>query len=493
MATPIPTNRARLPIHAVVRATGGSSVGVASSSSEVIEGFTTDSRAVTPGCAFVALRGTRDGHEFVGRAVEAGAKLVVVEPGRAPRDVGVAVIETVHGTLHAWGTIASAHLAGWRATREGAGKIARVVAITGSAGKTTTKELTAALLGAVGVCHRTEGNLNNRIGVPAVALCVEDRHDFVVFELGMSEPGEIGALTAIVDPDVAVIVNAGVAHAQGVGGGRDAVGREKGAIVELARPGAAVLNADDDVVMAQAPRAGKRSAQGASTVVTFGRSPWADVRLVERAPRGVDGSRLRVARAGHEISVELPLAGEAAAIDFVAALAAAEAAAGRPLTQDEIARAMSGLTPVPGRATLRTLADGTLLVDDSYNANPASVLAALATLAEVGAGRRLVVALGEMKELGTLAEAEHRRAGEAIAASGVALAIGCGGLADLALEVAARAGVTVRAERDAEGAARAAVDLVRPGDAVLVKGSRSVATERVAEAVARACDARGGR
>jgi UDP-N-acetylmuramoyl-tripeptide--D-alanyl-D-alanine ligase len=490
MATPIPPNRARLPIHAIVRATSGAIVGASSSSDELIEGFTTDSRAVTKGGAFVALRGARDGHDFVPSAIDAGARLVVVERGRAPRASGVACIE-VEDTLHAWGRIAHAHLARWRTARRNAGKTARVVAITGSAGKTTTKELCAALLGVVDACHRTEGNLNNRIGAPAVALCVEDAHAYVVFELGMSEPGEIRALGEIVEHDVGVLVNVGLAHAEGVGGGREAVGREKGAIVEaLASEGTAVLNADDEFAMKQASRARAR-------VVTFGKDPGAAVRLVDRASRGLEGSRLRVARPSGEIAgeiaVDLPLVGEAAAIDFVAALAAADAAVGRPLDGEEVDRAMRSVAAVPGRAAPRALADGTLLLDDTYNANPASVLSALETLAEIGEGRRLVVVLGEMKELGAAAREEHALVGDALARSGVALAIGCGGLATVALERARAAGVAVRAEADSEAAAKAACDLVRPGDAVLVKGSRSVATEKVAEALVRACDARGAR
>ncbi|HEY8078208.1 MAG TPA: UDP-N-acetylmuramoyl-tripeptide--D-alanyl-D-alanine ligase [Labilithrix sp.] len=476
MATPIPTNRARFSVDEIASATRGSLVnrGV---THEVV-GLTTDSRAATTGAAFVALRGENsDGHAFVEAAL-GRAGLAVVERGRGAAlfqggDVAVArlrqasVVE-VDDTLVAWGDLARAHLAKWRKNAVDP----CVVAITGSAGKTTTKELTAALLAAIAPTHFTAGNLNNRIGVPAVVFALNDVHRFCVLEMGMSLPGELDAICSFAKPDVAVVTNVGVAHAEGVGG-REGVMREKGAVYRaLDESGVAVVNADDDF-------ATRAASSTRGRVVTFGRAETADYRLVAREPLADGGSRLSIA---HErtLTIQLPLPGEAAAIDLVAALAAQEAASAVELTAAQIESALATVQ-LEGRSTLRKLDGDVLLLDDTYNANPQSMRAALATLAEVAGARRRVAVIGEMKELGALAEEEHTALGDAIADAGVALAIGCGGLAALALGRAARRGVDVVPARSTDDAAREATARVRPGDAVLVKASRSVGAERVVE------------
>jgi UDP-N-acetylmuramoyl-tripeptide--D-alanyl-D-alanine ligase len=477
VATPVPPNRVDLDARSVGAWTGGR---VASATPGVFaRGVTTDSRAVVPGCAFVALRGeTHDGHAFVPAAIEAGAILVVVEPGRLPAGARVDAVE-VPDTLAAWGALAREHLRGWRGARPDA----RVVCITGSAGKTTTKEMTAALLREAGECHATTGNLNNRVGLPAVALAVETRHRFVVLEAGMSVPGEIGALAAVAQPDVAVITNVALAHAGGVGGTLDDVAREKGALFRGVRDGGSlVANADDPAVMAQAGQSPGKAC------VTFGRSAQANVRLVAREPSGIDRSRVEVERAGGRASFEVPIAGEAAALDFVAALAAAEAAAG-PLADLAIAAALRGIEPMAGRMNARSVGD-IVVLDDAYNANPASMKAALATLREIGQLRRVAV-LGEMKELGPAAEREHADVGRAAAAAGVALLVSCGGLADVIARAAAQAGVETVLALGADQAARVVVERARPGDTVLVKASRSVGAEVVVDALV--ASRRGGR
>jgi UDP-N-acetylmuramoyl-tripeptide--D-alanyl-D-alanine ligase len=477
MATPIPPNRARLDARAAAEIAGGGIVRLRDPVRSAV-GITTDSRAVIPGCAFVALRGEReDGHAYVDAAVQGGATLLVVERGRAPADGESDVVE-VDDTLVAWGALGRAHLRSWRENRsEG-----RVVAITGSAGKTTTKELCASLLRTTGDCHATAGNLNNRVGVPAVALGVEARHRFAVLELGMNRPGEIAALAAIAEPDVAVVTNVGLAHAGGVGGTVEDVAREKGALfAAIGADGVVVANADDAAVGRQVQRA------GSSRVVFFGRSERADVRLLRRKPLGAEGSRILVRRGGQESAFVLPLLGEAPALDFVAALAAAEAAAGGALDDASIASALRVFVPIAGRMHVRRLADRIVVVDDSYNANPASALAALAALGDIPGDRKVVV-LGEMKELGPTAEREHEQLANAVFEANVALLVSCGGLADATARAARARGVEVVSGGDAAGAARAAVDLVRPGDVVLVKASRSVGAERVVDALMRAHD-----
>jgi UDP-N-acetylmuramoyl-tripeptide--D-alanyl-D-alanine ligase len=476
MTTPIPSNRAEIDAETAARATRGR-VAI-SHGPRTARGITTDSRAVVAGSAFVALRGERyDGHAFLDAAVEAGAVLLVVERGRAPRGAHGADLVEVDDTLAAWGAIARAHLHAWR----DAAPAGRVVAITGSAGKTTTKELCAALLRTAGSCLASAGNLNNRVGVPAVALQLGVSHRFGVLEVGMSIPGEIAALGAVVEPDVAVVTNAGLAHAGGVGGTVDDVAREKGALFEAVRPGGSVVaNADDAAVISQVGRA-----RGAR-VITFGRQEGADVRLVERRPLGIEGSAVDVRRqGGRAATFRVPIPGEAAALDFVAALAAADAALGVALDDALAADALASFPVLAGRMHVRRLRGGGLLLDDAYNASPATVLAALSTLAELSAGRRVAV-LGEMKELGPAAAREHTALGAAIAAAGVALLVTCGGMADAAAAAAERLGVAVARGRDADDAARIAVAQVRAGDFVLVKASRSVGAERVVDALLQA-------
>ncbi|MCL2777161.1 MAG: UDP-N-acetylmuramoyl-tripeptide--D-alanyl-D-alanine ligase [Polyangiaceae bacterium] len=479
MATPIPPNQARFSIDEVVCKVHGSLVcrGVVTAA----VGMTTDSRAVEPGGGFVALRGrSHDGHAFVDAAVERGAVLLVVERGRsnAWTTKGPVSVVEVDDTLVAWGDLARAHIEAWRAKDEHR----RTLAITGSAGKTTTKEMTAALLGALGNIanvanvHCTPGNLNNRIGMPAVVLGLSDVHRFAVVEMGMSVPGEIDAMASIAQPDVAVVVNVALAHAQGVGG-REGIMREKGGVYRaLLKDGVAVVNVDDDFA--------RRAADGivAKRKVSFGRAAGANYRLVHREPLGVAGSKLVVSALGRELIVTLPIAGEAAAIDFLAALALQETASRERLSEAGIDLAFSGLH-IAGRAEIKVLGSGTLVLDDTYNANPSSMRAALSTLAEVGAGRRLVAVLGEMKELGDLAEEEHRVLGDAIAHAGVSLAIGCGGMISLALDRARAQGVAVVDAPSTEAAAAQAVARIFAGDAILVKGSRSVGTEFVVSAL----------
>jgi UDP-N-acetylmuramoyl-tripeptide--D-alanyl-D-alanine ligase len=478
MATPIPDNRARFTLDEVAAATSGR---IARRGPAFGEGVTSDSRAVRAGAIFVALRGeNHDGHDFAAAAARAGAAIVVALRGRDAEATieGASVVE-VDDTLVAWGELARAHLERWRAA--GArGEARRVVAITGSAGKTTTKELTAKLLGAIAPCHFTAGNLNNRIGVPAVVFALGDAHRFCVLEMGMSLPGEIAQVARIARPDVAVVVNVGLAHAEGVGG-KEGVMREKGAVYRaLPEGGVAVVNADDPLVIRAADEAAPRSR------VTFGAGAGADYRLVARSPLGAAGARVTLTRGpgGEPMSVTLPIPGEAAAIDLAAALAAQEAVSGEALSPARIDAALAGLR-LEGRSMARRLDGDTLLLDDTYNANPGSVRAALSTLRELGEGRRLVVVLGEMKELGEHAQPEHEALGDPIADAGVALAIGCGGLVDLALARAGARGVEVVFAKDTAAAAREAAARVRPGDAILVKGSRSVGADRVVAALVR--------
>jgi UDP-N-acetylmuramoyl-tripeptide--D-alanyl-D-alanine ligase len=479
VATPIPVNTARFTIDEIVAATRGVIARPGPARSAPAVSVSSDSRSVPAGGIFVALKGeAHDGHAFASAACKRGIAVAIVERGRAaavddPSADEVTFIE-VDDTLVALGDLARAHLEAWRAGAPDK----KVVAITGSAGKTTTKELAAALFGAVGRTHHTAGNLNNRVGVPFVVLGLETDHRFAILEMGMSLPGELDAITSFARPDISVVTNVGLAHAEGVGG-PDGVMHEKAAVYRaLHVEGVAIVNADDERAMRAA------STTRAKTVVTFGAAEGATYRIVRREPRGQAGSRVVLATPGRELTVDLPLPGAAAAIDLAAALAAQETASGVLLPAETIeSELVSGRVELIGRATVKHLGHDIVVLDDTYNANPASMRVALATLAEIAGDRRRVAILGEMKELGTHAETEHLALGDVIASSGITLAIGCGGLISRALERAAALGVLCVVAASTEEATHEAVARVRPSDAVLVKGSRSVGAERAVAAL----------
>jgi UDP-N-acetylmuramoyl-tripeptide--D-alanyl-D-alanine ligase len=477
MGTTIPKNGAAFTAWELATVSGGDLTRLPDERLRVV-GLVTDSRAILPGNGFVAVRGaTFDGHDFLAAAMAAGATAVVVERGRVVPEGGIAVVE-VDDAVDALGRIAQGHLQRWRR----AGHVnRRVAALTGSAGKTTTKELVLAIVSAVGPCHGTTGNLNNRIGVPVVALGVRDE-TYAVFELGMSVPREIAALTSVVLPDVAALLNVGVAHAEGFGGSRSAIAREKGAIFErLSSTGTAVVNADDEAARAQLLRTNAEH-------VCFGASADADVRLMAREAAVSGGSQITVNRRGEAFDVFLPVVGEAAAFDLLAAIAIADATVGHAIPSSVIAASVGAWQPPAGRSVARQLEGDVLVIDDSYNANPASMRAALATLAEIRRASRVraVAVLGEMRELGPISLREHEELGAELARHRIDLVIGCGGSMDAALRHAEALGVTVRHAADADAAGRIIAAEARGGDVVLFKGSRGVAVERaVAALVAR--------
>jgi UDP-N-acetylmuramoyl-tripeptide--D-alanyl-D-alanine ligase len=316
--------------------------------------------------------------------------------------------------------------------------------------------------------------LNNRIGVPSVALAIQDE-TYAVLELGMSVPGEIAALSRIVEADVAALLNVGVAHASSFDGSREAVAREKGAIFDgLVSPRVAVFNVDDDLASAELARC-----PGAARV-GFGVSPHADVRLVHRDALGPFASRVTVGRGADRHDVRLPAPGDAAALDLVAAIAIADATHGAPIPWPVIEETIGSWQPAPGRSVPRTLAGDVLVLDDSYNANPASMRAALATLEDLQRGRsgRAIVVLGEMLELGDIAAREHDAVCAELAQRHVDLAVGCGGMINEAMKRAKPSRVTLHAMAGPEEAGAFLVDEVRAGDVVLFKGSRGAAVER---------------
>jgi UDP-N-acetylmuramoyl-tripeptide--D-alanyl-D-alanine ligase len=492
MATPIPQNRASFTAATIARVTGGAIVGGDAETAAV--GVCTDTRAVVSGNVFVALRGAAfDGHAFLQGAVSAGAAVLVVARDHARESLpsGVSVV-AVDDTLMALGRMAHDHRARWASLKSGR---AVVIAITGSAGKTTTKELTAAAMAAcVGddAVHLTAGNLNNRIGVPMTLFGLEPAHEVAVVEAGMSLRGEIAELASIIAPDVAVLTHVGVAHAEGIADPGEApeaaVLREKSPLL-LAATACAIASADEPIAVTILRGISARRA------FTFGRHERATHRLLSVEPDDQVGSRVTLQRAAGAMTVSLPLLGNVAAIDLCAAVAAAEAAVevlgGATLDAVALDAALQRrVRPVPGRLAPRRRRDGALVIDDTYNASPSAFRESLETAREVArrTGRRLVVVAGEMRELGAIAQAAHEEVGRAVAAVTPAVLVTIG---PEARHIGAQMTSSPASVLHAESSGRAAAlvgPMIEANDVVLVKGSRGVETELVVEAIL----ARGG-
>ncbi len=465
MATPIPPNRAAFTVEEVARATGASVTSVPRDASPIV-GVSTDSRGDVRGTLFVALRGESfDGHRFIDAAVRGGASAVLSED---PLDVGPATLFRVTSTLAALGDLARAHRRRWGG---------RLVAVAGSAGKTTTRASIAALLLAAspGKVHFVPGNLNNLVGVPMVLFGLGADHEHAVVEIGTNAVGEVPRLVAVTEPDCAVLTLVGLEHTAGLGD-LDTIEREEGAVLAGLEPeGAAFGNADDPRVVRQL------GASPAATRTTYGTAKEADYRIVAREPLGLAGTRVSIARPdGSTVRIAAPLFGAPGALAVAAALAVVEHAVGREISEDEATLALRNAAE-PGRLRPVELADGTVLLDDSYNSNPPSARASLQAAREFAdhRGARLVVVLGEMRELGHASRSEHRALGGVVEAARAAVVVTVGGDA---VEIAGRA---VRFAPDVAAAVPLVRDHTLPGDVVLIKGSRGVGLERIVEALVR--------
>lgn len=459
----------RLTASAIAAAVGGRLVR--GNAERVFAGVSIDSRSVGRGQLFIGIRGDRfDGASFAGAAAAAGAAGVMVPRGSAAlpeQDGGTVVIEVDDGVA------ALQALGRWIRRASGA----RVTAITGSAGKTTTKEIAAEFLSARYRVFRNEGNLNNHIGLPLSLVELRTRPEMAVVELGMSHPGEIRALVALAEPEMRVWTNVGDAHI-GFFDSPDAIADAKAEILEGADAASVLIaNADD-------PRVTARIGAFPGRVITFGRSEAADVRAVEVVDAGIDGSSARVRMPGGEGRLDVPLAGSGNLANVLAAAAVASAWA---VPFDAIASRCAALRPARRRGEVVALARGVTLVDDSYNSSPAALKEALRTIARARRHARRVALLGEMLELGAHAVPLHEACGRAAAESGVARLVSVGGPPAERLAAAAReAGMPADAVRHAATAAEAAemaAGLLEPGDLVLVKGSRGVRMDIVADRV----------
>ena len=449
----------------VAEATGGRLAG--GSPETVFAGVSIDSRTTAAGALFVAIQGDRfDGHEFVTSALAQGASgLMVSQPVQVPANVAVI---TVPDTLQALQDLA-------REIRRQSRTI--VVAITGSAGKTSTKELTADLLATRYRVFRNKGNLNNHIGLPLSLTELSAGYDMAVVELGMNHAGEIRTLVGIAEPDVRLWTNVGDAHI-GFFGSREAVAAAKAEILEASTASTlSVLNADDPLVVAAAGNAAGR-------VVTFGTSPAATIRAVAIQDRGFAGTTVDVTSPAGPLRLTLSLPGRAQVMNVLAAIAVAQAYG---IETRAIEETLAAAHPVARRGSSRSTPNGVTVVDDTYNASPAAMDLMLRTLAATPAAGRRVAMLGEMKELGEAARDLHERCGHTAAESGVDLLVAVGGPAADGLAAGAISGGMPGSRiwrfEDSRAAAARASGLIQRGDVVLVKGSRSTRMDIVADAL----------
>lgn len=429
-----------------------------------VTGVAADSRRVVPGDLYVAIMGERaDGHDFAPAAHAAGA---VATLGSRPAGTPTIVVDD---PVDAFGRLATHVLSQLPE--------ARVVAVTGSSGKTTTKDLIAGLLEDIGPTIATAGSLNTEVGLPLTIMRATTHTRFFVLEMGARGIGHVATLCDIARPDVAVVLNVGTAHV-GEFGGRDAIAAAKGEVVEaLSADGVAVLNADDPLVAPMAHRSGGRS-------ITFGAGPAADVRAVDLRLDDMARPQFTLHTPVGDAPVQMAMVGE-----HMAANACAAAAVGLQfgMAPGRIAELLSAATPrSQWRMEVHKSPSGVTIVNDSYNANPESMRAALRSLVAMASGGRTIAVLGEMRELGADSIAAHDEIGRLAVRLDVSRTIAVGpGARPLYLGAAQEGSWSDEAVwvPDVDAAIALVRELVRPGDVVLVKASRSIGLEAVAEAL----------
>lgn len=432
----------------------------------VVAGYSIDSRTLVAGDLFFAIVGPRvDGHDFVAAAVQKGAAAVVVARGGAPTWKEAPAVIKVADTTRALQDL-GAHVRRRRPLK--------VVGITGSAGKTTAKELTAAVLSTRLKTHRSEGNLNNAYGLPLALLRMEEACQAAVLEMGMSFRGEIARLVEIADPDVGVILNVLRVHLEHFGS-IDGIAEAKGELFAGMRKDAiAAYNADD----ARVARLG-RAFPGRS--IPFGlNAKGREVTAEALSTLGLAGTRFLLRHGKETTPVEIGLAGKHHVYNALAAAAAGYACG---LDGEAIAAGLQSVKPAPMRGVLHRRPDGVEILDDAYNSNPVAMERALDLLTEARPRGRRILASGDMLELGPYASRAHTRLGRQIASAGIDLLVAVGPLSLKTAEAARRGkGEVVHFESSEEAAAWIA-SAVRPGDLVLVKGSRGIRMERVVQAL----------
>ena len=428
-----------------------------------ISHVSTDSRTIKPGDLFVALCGEHfDAHNFLEQVAKAGAAGALVSRDPPPGLPQTFAILRAADTLVAYQNLA----ANYRKTLP-----LKVLGITGSNGKTSTKDFAASILGRAFRVTKTEGNFNNHVGLPRTILEANSDHQFAVWELGMNHPGEIAALARIASPDAGIITNIGIAHIEFMGS-REAIAQEKGALAEAIDPGGfVVLNADDDFSGSIANRIRAR--------VIFAGIEEGAIRAIE-VQQTAAGCEFTIVEGAHRCRAQLPVPGLHMVQNAILAVAAGRAFG---VSLEECAAGLVSAPLAKARLQIREI-HGVQFIDDSYNANPDSMKAALRTLMELDADGKRIAVLGRMLELGEESERGHREVGEAAATLGIDHLISIGN--DTIALAAEQAGLENSAiAQDASDAAEMLNEIVGPGDLVLIKGSRSSRTELVLDEFAK--------
>ena len=447
----------------VVQATGANRLQQGPRSS--YGSISTDTRQLPPGCLFVALVGERyDAHQFLADAVKNGAAALVVQRGKVSSyPEGCAVFE-VPDTLVALGALGRFHRDRFKIP---------IGAVTGSNGKTTTKELVGSILDTRGPSLRTAGNLNNEVGVPLTLFGLEPRHVAAIIEMGMNHKGEIARLTRIAKPDAGLITVVQAAHLEGLGS-IDGVAEAKGELFHnLPEHAVAVVNADDARIVKQAVSSGRKT-------LTFGRAEAAEVRLASVEPNGKSGLGVTVRESGRDWPIALRLVGEHNAMNATGAFALGLALGYRP---EECVRGLEAAQGHARRLQIHDAPNGVTVVDDCYNANPASMAAALEALGTLSAEGRAVAVLGDMLELGKGEAAEHLELGRRVSDSASLVAF-FGPRSKAGFEVAAKKlGKSAAHFEDIQQLVSWLSPQLKSGDVVLVKGSRGMKLERAVDAL----------
>lgn len=426
------------------------------------EGYSIDSRTLGAGELFFALRGERlDGHDFVEQALARGAVAAVVAKEQAARFAESGRLLRVPDTLAALHVLGTSVRRLWGKT---------LIAVTGSTGKTTTKEAIAHVLAGRLRVFKSEGNLNNHFGLPLQLLRLEPEHEIGVVELGMSHAGEIAALTALAQPNIGVVTNVAPVHLSFFDSVAQIARAKYELIAGLPQDGCAVLNADDEYVS-------QFGLGFAGRVVTFGMEHAADVRADAVTGLGSAGSEFDLVAEGARLRARVPLLGRH---NIYNALASVAVALRRGFPPAEAAARLDSLVASDKRGQVLELA-GATVINDCYNSNPRALEAMVATLAGMQAKRRIVVA-GEMLELGPTGDELHHRAGRYMAQRGVDAMVGVRGAARQMVEGARLEGLRAEFVETPEEAGQWLARHVRPGDVVLLKASRGVRLEQALEA-----------
>src|SRR6266851_694263 len=428
---------------------------------QAVSGYSIDSRSVGAGQIFFAVKGERlDGHDFVGEALEKGAVAAIVRRDRLGCYADKTRLLAVEDTLVALQTLATAVRRLWGRP---------LVAVTGSAGKTTTKEAIAHVLGIRFGVLKSEGNFNNHFGLPLMLLKLEPQHAVAVIEMGMSHAGEIRALARIAQPEIGVVTNVAPVHLEFFDSIAE-IARAKFELIEsLPASGTAILNADDQYVSQFA-----RGFKGKK--VMYGTHAAADVRAENIQPKGVEGSEFDVVIGSVREHAALPLVG---AHNVLNALAAVAVGVEGGLNPSEAVGALAMLTPADKRGQVLQLGNITV-INDCYNSNPTALNAMVDALAAMPAQRRIVVA-GEMLELGPAAEEMHRASGQHVAEKKMDVLVGVRGMAHAMVDGATQAGTRAEFMATPEEAGEWLALEARDGDVVLLKGSRGVKLEKALE------------